>query len=162
MSTSTRAIFAAAQVSALVVVVVVVVVFATAAAALPSAASPTTTRAAAGINATYWTLPASAVDDYAAKAFVFALQGLANRGGVPALFVNTSVLDFDFPGSDDAWRSYLAESLGVVWQAVPVVDPNATTTTTGPVGGASGGGGEPGLCDLAAHFRSVAPTGMAM
>ncbi len=97
----------------------------------------------------FWTLPPSAVSDYAAKVFAFALQGLANRGGVPALFVNTTVLDFDFPGSDEAWRVYLAASLGITWHTVPVVTPNSSEPG-------------PGLCDLAAHFRGVAPTGMAV
>ena len=82
----------------------------------------------------FWTLPANVSSDYAAKALAFSLQGLANRGpGEPRLFINTSALDFDFPGSDDAWRRYLAADYNVTWERE--VD---------------------GLCALVQRFRGVA------
>ena len=74
--------------------------------------------AARSVSAVFWTLPYSLTEDYAAKALVFALQGLANRGPRAALFVNTTTLDFDFPGSDNAWHDYLARELNVTWLAL--------------------------------------------
>ena len=122
-------------------------------------------------SAVFWTLPNSVIDSYDAKALIFALQGIVNRGsGAPRLFVNTTVLDFDFPGSDDAWRAYLAANMNVTWQSLPhlparrdvvpvmVVGSTKTNTNAGTAydsgdGGVGGGGDVDAVCALVSHFR---------